>query len=455
MKIDFLNVNLTVNQFAIIFTLFMTIQSAEGSGLSDSALALDGGDPAYSDPGNLAFRNVPYGEEEIAAVVELLRGGGGLIYGEIERYQEALRGYFGSRHAVAMVNGTSALQAAAFALGVGEGDEVICPSYTYWASCTLVRAVGALPVFVDVDRATAVISPEQIVANLTPRTKAIVVVHLWGMPAEMDAIMAIAREHDLRVIEDASQAHGACYRGKKVGTIGDVGCFSTQQSKLLPTMEGGFLLTDDADFHAKALAFGHYGKVPVDHPWHRFNPTGMGFKHRIHPVAAVLGRLRLQKLDQVNREINRRIDSAKSRLAALPGIDVFPTPDHVDRVYFQFEIAYDEQVTGVSTERMMEALCAEGLGVAQERYALQHEQAIYREASLWPRPVALPEDLPVSRELHRQVLQLPGFRAVDDELVEAYVAGFEKVWRSLDRLRAMDSATSRSGATQTSCPASH
>ncbi len=403
---------------------------------AERKLAIQGGRPAVRDPENTAWRWPVFDAEEKAAVAKVWERAGGDLYCEMAAFEKELCEYFGCRHALTMTNGTAAIHSAMHALGLQPGDEVISPSYTYWATSLVTRLCGAVPVFADVCASSANIDPDDILRKITPRTRAIIVTHLWGMPCEMDRIMAIAHGHGLKVIEDASHAHGSEFRGRKIGTWGDAGCFSMQGSKLLPSIEGGFLLTNDFDLYARACALGHYGRVPADHDWHGLNSTGLGYKYRIHPVSTALARVRLRKLDEQNRHILRRVDKVTKRIERLPGIEPFRVPAHMKRVHYQFEVIYEAERTGVPKEKIIQALQAEGARVVNERYPLQHRQEVYRRPEFWRQPPPSPSALPVSEALQEKILQIPIFGTCDEGVVDQYIAAFEKVWENLPSLRA-------------------
>lgn len=402
---------------------------------TDEKLAIHGGHPVVDDPDNTAWRWPVFDAEEKAAVARVVEQFGAGLYSEMVTFEKELCEYFGCRYALSMNNGTAAIHSAMHAIGLKPGDEVITPSYTYWATSLDTRLCGAVPVFADVDAKTANIDPDDIVRKITPRTRAIIVTHLWGMPCEMDKIVAIARAHGLKVIEDASHAHGAEFRGRKIGTWGDAGCFSMQGSKLLPSIEGGFLLTNDFDLYAKAAALGHYGRVPADHDWHGLNSTGLGYKYRIHPTSTALARVRLRKLDAQNRRILERIKKVTARIEKLRGIEPFHVPEHMKRVHYQFEVIYHADQTGVPKEKVIEALQAEGARVVNERYPLQHRQEVYRRAEFWQSPPPSLPALPASETLQEQILQLPIFGTCDETIVDQYIVAFEKVWMHMDSLR--------------------
>ena len=397
-------------------------------------LALHGGKPLIHDPEKKAWLWPIFSAEEKAAANHVFERNPFTLYSEMVEFEKELCSYFGSRYALTSNNGTSAIHSAMHAIGLQPGDEVITPSYTFWATSMETRPCGAVPVFADIRAESANIDPDDIRRKITPRTKAIIVTHLWGMPCEMEEIMAIAREHKLRVIEDASHAHGSEIRGKKIGTWGDIGCFSMQGSKLLPAIEGGFLLTDDFDLYARCCSLGHYGRVPNDHPAHALNSTGLGYKYRIHPASTAIARIRLQTLDLQNEAISRRVARVTERIAKLKGIKPFVTPAHMKRVHYQFEVIYEKEKTGVPKEKIIEALNAEGAYVANERYPLQHLQPVYKMKEYWSVSPTIPPSLPVSEKSQQSIIQLPNFGTCEEELVDQYILAFEKVWSQLDRL---------------------
>ena len=200
------------------------------------------------------------------------------------------------------MNGTAALDAALFVLGIKQGDEVICPSYTYWATAMPAVTLGAKVVFCEVDPKSLNMDPEDFRKKITPMTKAVIPVHLWGLPCEMDEIIAVARENKIAVIEDACHTHGAEYKGKKMGTLGDFGIFSFQASKNLPGGEGGMLITDNENYYYQAVTLGHYRRA-ADLPenYSKYQHTCLGFKHRMSPLHAAITRVQLKTLEKKNK----------------------------------------------------------------------------------------------------------------------------------------------------------
>lgn len=232
--------------------------------------------------------------DEIDAAMQSVAVAGRYILGpQVKAFERSVAEYCGAEHAVGVGSGTDALQLALMALDIGPGDEIITSPFTFIATTESIEMVGATPVFVDIDPHTFNIDPAQIEAAVTPQTKAILPVHLYGQPCDMDPIMAVARKHGLRVVEDCAQAIGASYKGTKVGTIGDVGCFSFFPSKNLGCMgDGGMVVTHDSDvFERVEMLRRHGGKVKYHH-------TEVGLNSRLDELQAAILAVKLPHLDR-------------------------------------------------------------------------------------------------------------------------------------------------------------
>ena len=422
-------------------------------------LAVLGGQPAITLDQTEAARWPIVEAEETAAVQEVLASGQLSTSPVARQLEEEFAAYLGVRHALSTNNGTAALHAAFFALGLGPGDEIISPSATYWATAMPVLNCGAIPVFADVDPETMCIDPADVERKITPRTKAVVVMHSGGMPCEMDPILEVARRHGLRVVEDASHAHGALYKGKKVGTFGDVAAFSLQTSKLCPAGEGGLLVTDDEAILRRATALGHYerlGRRPTvatgheegseEDEYDRYRHTSFGYKYRISPLNAALGRVALAKLDARNRERSQGIQRLLDGLSEIPGLTPQRIPDYIQRVYYGApRLRYDAaEFGGLPIERFVEALRAEGARVSggtqlRHRGGL-HTQPMFVDRVHWAfRHPANAESvahahygqgaLPVTDHPPRDRISLPNYPRPTGELLDQYVAAFHKVAR--------------------------
>lgn len=224
----------------------------------------------------------------------------------VTRFERDFAALVGVRHAATMSNGTSGLEAALFALGVGPGDEVISPSYTIHSTFMPALTLGASVRFADISPDTLTVDPAEIERLITPRTKAIIVVHTWGNPVDMDAITAIARLHGLRIVEDCSHCHGARWGEKALGSIGDIGVFSLQKDKPVAAGEGGVVVTDSSELMDRVLAYGHQGRrvsgtLTEDHMSDFFPGTGAGRKCRAHPLAIALAKVDLDTLPTHNK----------------------------------------------------------------------------------------------------------------------------------------------------------
>lgn len=282
--------------------------------------------------------------DEIEAAAQVLRSGkvnywtgpeGGLFETEFAKY-------IGTRHAVALANGSVALELALRVLGIGPGDEVVTTPRTFIASASCAIAIGARPIFADVDRDSQNITAESIRAALTPATKAIIAVHLAGWPCEMDEIMSLAREHDLKVIEDCAQAHGGTYKGQQVGSIGDIGAFSFCQDKIMTTAgEGGMLTLNSDEQYESAWAYKDHGKS-YDAAFRRDHPPGFRWLHesfgtnlRMTEIQSAIGRLQLLKLPAWLKKRHDYASQLNACFADLPGLRVTKPPSHIGHAYYK------------------------------------------------------------------------------------------------------------------------
>jgi len=379
-------------------------------------------------------------KDDIKAVVRNLTMKNFAFYGEAFLFEEEFRKYIGAGYALAEVNGTAALQAAYFAMDIQPGDEIIMPSYTYWASNIPALAFGAKPVFAEVDPATLNIDPKDIAKKITRKTKAVTIVHWLGLPCEMDEIMNLARKHNILVIEDASHAHGATYKGKKIGAFGDMAAFSFQASKVMPGIEAGIFLTNNREYYERAVALGHYERlkpnfynpagvsIRKNSPYHKYCNTSFGFKHRMNPMSAALLRSQLRKLARINRDTNRNMDYLAEELDAVRGISAIKTPKDRTRAYYGFRLRYDEAETGISIDAAVKKLQAEGVLAAAERYPLQHNQPLYYEKCFAAyEPLKKKPSLPVTEEVVKKLISIPVFHRPARALCRQYVRGFVKV----------------------------
>ena len=414
-------------------------------------LAINGGEKAVTLDQNEALKWPQFGGEDFEAVKRALQMPDYSFYEEAYRFEEEFMDYSGAKYALAHNTGTSAIHSALFALGIGPGDEVITPSYTFWATAVPILSCNAIPVFAEVDQQSLNLDPQDVEKRITPQTRAIVVVHLWGLPCAMDEIMDISRRHDIRVIEDSSHAHGAEYKGKKTGTIGDIGCFSMQATKPLPSIEGGLLITDNREYYERAAALAHYERLPAlpeSSIYRKFSHACFGYKYRIHPLAAAIARVQLKHLDARNKLRNKNHEYLNSELGKIRGLETIKTPPDVKRVHYSYRIKYkQEELEGLEREKLIAALQAEGVDVTTERYELLHLQPVFQEADMWGKgcPWSCPHvmrkvtykqgDLPVTERVHQQMLALPAFPRASKNLLKQYVQAFRKVVENSDAVR--------------------
>jgi dTDP-4-amino-4,6-dideoxygalactose transaminase len=418
-------------------------------------LAIEGGPPAISVPHRDRWERL--GEQEIAGVVALLERGResvGAIYSEIDAFEEEFRGLTGSRFVLAQCNGTSTLHSAVFAAGIKPGDEVLVPSYTWHASITPILHCGGTPVFCEIDPESHTLDPRDAERRITPRTRALIVTHVYGNPAEMDAIVDLARRHDLVVIEDCSHAHGATYAGQQVGTIGQIGCFSLQGSKAVTGIEAGVVVTDDVDLYERMLVLGHYGRIQrklVTDRYRGLHDIGLGVKYRANPMAMAMARVQLRRLPELNERRRATFDFFDRALGEVPGIHpVKPLPQAVRGGLLQYTATYEEDEVGVPLTAVLEALVAEGVNtqptITPLGYGTMHLEPIFNNFPLdgfggpWgvhgfgSRRALSPGVLPVSEGIARKVFWLPAFIDPEPGLLDQYVDAFHKVIAQAHRL---------------------
>jgi dTDP-4-amino-4,6-dideoxygalactose transaminase len=398
--------------------------------------ALVGGTPAVTADQTEANRWPILTAEDEAAVLAVIRDGDLSTHPVTRELENDYRRYFGIRHALAHCNGTAALLAGFFAIDLKPGDEVIVPSATWWASVLPMLWLGAIPVFAETESRRLGLSPEDVERKITSRTRAIVVVHLWGMPSRMSEILEIARRHRLKVIEDASHAHGARWRGRLCGTLGDLGIFSLQGHKLAPAGEGGILLTNDDALMERATLLGDVERIwQLDTPGRRFAATSFGIKTRMSPLNAAIACVQLKHLDERNDRRNQNLEYLSTRLEPL-GFDCFSAPPHVHRVYFEFLIRADPAKIRLPMSFLLSALEAEGCTISQPRYPLVHQQPFFAEgafASIARLPESItvptyrPDALPETEAASAHLLRLPAFPNADKTLLDQYILAFRKV----------------------------
>lgn len=332
-----------------------------------SKLAINGGNPVRT---TLFPAYNPIGEEEKQAAIKVIESGNlsqylGTwhkdFYGGpcVRAFEDAWREMFQCKHAWAVNSNTSGLYAAIGACGIGPGDEVIVSPYTMSASAIAAAVYGAVPVFADIDPINFGLCPKSIEANITPRTKAILVVHIFGHPADMDAIMAIAGKHRLRVIEDCAQAPMSTCNGRPVGTIGDVGVFSLNYHKHIHTGEGGVMTTNDDELSEKLTLIRNHAEAVVGPMGRPDLGSLIGYNYRMTEIQAAIGIEQLKKLPRLVDERIENADYLTRQMQGLEGLTQVIVQDNCKHVYYVQPIYYHQDKLGVHRDRFVDAVNAE------------------------------------------------------------------------------------------------
>ena len=330
------------------------------------------------------------GEEEIENVVEVLKSGMIAQGPKVMEFEEKFANWIGAKYGIATNSGTSALHVALLACGIGEGDEVITTPFTFIASGNAIVYTGATPVFADIDLDTYTIDPDKIEDLITDKTKAILPVQLYGQAADMDKIREIAEKHDLKIIEDAAQAHGAEYNGEKVGTLGDMACFSFYPTKNMTTSEGGMITTNDEELAKKAQMFRAHGASE------RYHHDEIGYNFRMTDIAAAIGLAQLKVIDEFN---DKRISNANylnEQLKDVEGIVTPKSPDNYKHVYHQYTILVEKG----NRDDWVEFLTNKGIGTGIHYPIPLYNQPIYKK-------LGIEGDCPLAEKAADNVISLP------------------------------------------------
>jgi len=424
-----------------------------------ATLAINGGKKVVT-------KEIPFwpkvGDEEIEAVRDALyRSREDIRYltsfvggGPVEEFERAFSGYMQCKYALSTNSGTAALHIALMAAGVEVGDEVIVPAYTWGQSAGCILHQNAIPVFVDINPKTYTIDPTCIEAKINGKTKAIMVVHLYGHPADMDPILEISRRHNLKVIEDCAQAHGAKYKGRMVGSLGDIGCFSIGDGKNIIGGEGGILVTDYEELYEKAILMGMHPfrqSCELKNTELRIWIDSLGYTYRIHPLAAVLAKVQLKYLDKWNEKRRENARYLSQKLAEIPGIEPpFENPN-CEHVFHRYAPNYvRDQLNGLPKKTYIDALNAEGVPIYSYienpiylRPSHQERQFFYGKHFPWSSRFARQGitynagDCPIAeKRCSEQELNITSYGWIDDEreLLDQYVEAFHKVATHLEEL---------------------
>ncbi len=385
------------------------------------------------------------------AVTTLLERGEISYYGregEVAALEEAFRAYVGTEFALACSSGTAALHSAYFGLGLGAGDEVIAPTFTFLSTVMPLFVVNATPVLVDCEPDTGNIDPAAIEAAVTPRTRAVVVVHINGHACDMEPIVEICRRRDLRLVEDASHAHGATYNDAMIGAFGDVSVFSLQGAKLTAAGQGGLLLTSDREIFERAVLLGHFRNRAFDDVtsdgYRPFATTGYGLNYRMHPLAAALARRQFEDLDAYIDGRQANLGALSQGLAGLAGVEPPARKPYATRhPYFNYKPLYDAgAMGGLDRAVFLEALKAEGAPVGDSTSLPLHCEPLFQTADDRSRTygqgpnrrVYVDGQLPGAESYAERALRIPTYTDPRPRLIKQIVEAFEKVSSARDAL---------------------
>ncbi|MDD5686642.1 MAG: DegT/DnrJ/EryC1/StrS family aminotransferase [Elusimicrobia bacterium] len=410
-----------------------------------SKLAILGGKKAVQGKVGDMFKWPIVTKETEKKVLEVLRDGRMSDIDVTKKFEEGFAKWHGVKYALGHNNGTAALHGAMFGLGIGKGDEIICPSVTYWASCLPVFSLGGTVVFADIHPETLCIDPNDIERHITERTKAILVVHYCAVPADMDAIMKIARKHNLKVIEDCSHSQGALYKRKITGTFGDVSAYSLMSGKSFAIGEAGIMLTNDQRIYERAVLFGHYErhaglqledlKSGADIPWG-------GYKYRMHQLSSAVGVVQLKNYPKQIKEIDKAMKYFNELLKGVPGIKLHLAKESNSTKggwYAPVAFYNSNELGGLSVSRFTEAVRAEGINDVWagcnrplHTHPLFNEIDVYNDGKptrIANSPVDIRQpigSLPVSEKINEQVLTIPWFKHYKPQIIKEYAMAFRK-----------------------------
>lgn len=394
-------------------------------------LAVEGGSPVRKE--FLPFARAWLGEEETREMLDTLASDWITTGPKTKRFEENVRAYLGVPHAVAVNSCTAALHLSLAAADIAEGDEVITSPLTFCSTANVVLHQRARVIFADVERDTFNIDPARVRAAIGPRTRAIIPVHYGGHPCEMDDILGLAREHGLRVFEDAAHAIGARYNGRPAGTMGDTGCYSFYAIKNLTTGEGGMLVTGDEALAARAQILSLHG-ISKD-AWKRYSGQGSwyyevmapGYKYNMSDIQASLGLHQLEKLDAF---IERRAALAERYTGALAGLAEVEVPGvrpGVRHAWHLYPLLINITCLTVDRAQFIEALRAENIGTTVN-FIPVHLHPYYREAFGYRKG-----DFPVAEEIYSREISLPLYPRMEDSDVDSVVEAVRRIVRHYRR----------------------
>ncbi len=345
------------------------------------------------------------GREEEEVIRKVFQSGMLVQAKTVRSFEEAFANYVDVKHGVAVTNGTIALDTTLKALNIGPGDEVIVPAFSFVATGNCVLFQRAKPVFADIDEKTFNIDPSDVNEKITAKTKAIIAVHLYGQPAKMEELKEIAQDHELFLIEDAAQAHGAEYKGRKTGGLGEVGCFSFYATKNMTTGEGGIIMASNDELARRARLLRNHGQTE------KYHHTILGYNYRMTELSAAIGLVQLKKLDKLNEKRIRNAKMLNEGIRKIHGLTPPYVEEHVKHVFYQYVIKVEEDYP---LERNELAKHLEKMGIGT---AVHYPMPIYRQ----PLYHGLGYDktiCPITEESCKRVLSLPVHPSVDHKDIQ-------------------------------------
>jgi perosamine synthetase len=345
------------------------------------------------------------GKKELEAVKEVLESGM-LIQGKkVKHFEERFADYIGVEHAVAVTNGTVALDVALKALNIGPGDEVITSAFSFISSGNCILFQNAKPVFADIDPRTFNIDPSDVAEKITAKTKALIPIHMFGQPAKMDVLKEIAEDKGIFLVEDAAQAHGAEYKGQKAGSLGEMGCFSFYATKNMTAGEGGMITTNDRKLARKARLLINHGQSQ------KYHHDTLGYNYRMTEICAAIGSVQLQKLDKFNVKRRENAQLLSNRIRKLHGLTVPYVDKDVKPVFHQYVMRV-ENTYPRGRDELADLLIEKGVGVAVHYPIPIYRQPLYLKLGYGEKKC------PNTEEACRRALSLPVHPLVDRKDIE-------------------------------------
>ncbi len=374
--------------------------------------------------GTISVAEPILGDEEWQNVKQVLESGQFLQGQFVESFEQKWADYVGTEHAVAVSNGTVAIQLTLNALGLEPGDEVIVPSLTFGSTATAVVHQGGVPVFADIDRDTYTLDVEDAEHRISDRTRALLPVHLYGHPAEMDELLALAEEYNLDVIEDAAQAHGARYKGTTVGSLGDAACFSFYATKNITTGEGGIVTTDDAELAERLRLLRSHGMTTRD------DHEVLGYNYRMSELNGAIGDAQVERLPEFNARRTEISERLRDELADVEWLRPATIREYVDHAYFWVPFEVQTERIGMSGQGVWQALKEDGVETRHRYTKPLYEQQVFQSHdgfnSEFPwteneHDHRYDESLPVVETVAGRVIGLPNHPNLTDDEIERVV----------------------------------